>query len=258
MANESKLSVIILAKNEAETIGDCIDGVKNIHPQEVLVIDDESSDDTAKIAKLHGASVINVRQKNFAQMREFAAAKATGDWLFYVDADERVTKALSVEIQTTLAQESPPTAYEIKRVNFYLGKRWPKEEVLLRLMRKSSLIKWFGAVHETPEVSGEIGTLNAPLYHYTHRNLEEMVENTLRWSTVEAQLRVDTNHPPVTWWRIPRVMITQFFTYYISQGGWKVGTVGLIESTYQAFSIFITYAKLWELQNKTRLQQKSL
>lgn len=76
-----------------------------------------------------------------------------------------------------------------------------------------------------------------------------MVEKTNKWSDTEALLRFNSNHPKMTWWRFPRVMLTAFFNSYIRQGGWKAGAVGLIESVYQSFSMFITYAKLWELQN---------
>jgi hypothetical protein len=75
-----------------------------------------------------------------------------------------------------------------------------------------------------------------------------MVEKTNKWSVIEARLRFDAGHPPVVWWRFPRVMLQAFSNSYITQGGWKAGAVGLMESMFQAFSIFITYAKLWELQ----------
>ena len=72
----------------------------------------------------------------------------------------------------------------------------------------------------------------------------------MQWSTIEAELRFKARHPKMTWWRFPRVMFTAFYDSYIKQKGYKVGAVGIMESMYQAFSIFITYAKLWELQNK--------
>jgi hypothetical protein len=77
-----------------------------------------------------------------------------------------------------------------------------------------------------------------------------MVTKTNEWSLEEAKLRFDAGHPPVVGWRLIRVMITGFWRSFISQGGWKAGTVGWIESIYQGFSMFITYAKLWELQQK--------
>ena len=87
--------------------------------------------------------------------------------------------------------------------------------------------------------------------HYTHRDLESMVNKTAAWSSIEAAQRYKQNHPKISWWRFPRVMLTAFFNSYIIQGGYKAKTVGIIESVYQAFSIFITYAKLWEMQKQS-------
>ena len=72
------------------------------------------------------------------------------------------------------------------------------------------------------------------------------------WSKVEAELRFESNHPKMSAWRFFRVILTAFFNSYIKQRGWKVGAMGLIESIYQAFSIFITYARLWELQEREK------
>ena len=77
-----------------------------------------------------------------------------------------------------------------------------------------------------------------------------MVAKTNLWSEIESALRLKNSHPPMTWWRFFRVMVSAFYDSYFRQAGYKLGTVGLIESIYQAFSIFITYAKLWEKQNK--------
>lgn len=246
-----KLSVIILAKNEAEMIGECIDSVKSLNAYEILVIDDGSADDTISIAQHKGATVITHNKKNFAEAREFAMHKAKGDWLFYIDADERLSTQLADEMKNVISNNSPViSGYCVRRVNYYLGRRWPKEETIARLFQKIKLKGWFGEVHETAKVDGTLGVLKAPLYHYTHCNLSEMVANTGVWSEVEAKLRFDAKHPHVVWWRILRVMGTTFFDYYFTQGGWKVGTVGIIESMYQSFSMFVTYARLWELQNK--------
>ena len=81
-----------------------------------------------------------------------------------------------------------------------------------------------------------------------------MLNKTIEWSETEANLRFSNNHPKMSWWRFPRVMFSAFFNSYLKQGGYKAGTVGIIESIYQAFSIFITYAKLWEKQQKGKIQ----
>ena len=82
-----------------------------------------------------------------------------------------------------------------------------------------------------------------------------MVNKTLEWSKIEAELRFNSNHPKMVWWRFPRVMTTAFLNSYVKQGGYKVGTVGIIESVYQSFSMFITYARLWEMQKKRDLKK---
>ncbi|HVZ58148.1 MAG TPA: hypothetical protein VG935_00130, partial [Patescibacteria group bacterium] len=144
-------------------------------------------------------------------------------------------------------------AYRIPRQNFYLGQHpWPVLEQHIRLFKRDSLIKWHGQLHETPEVKGKVGQLSAVLIHYTHRDLNSMVEKTNVWSETEAKLRLKAHHPEITWWRFPRVMLQAFYHSYIVEKGWKVGTAGVVESIYQAFSIFITYAKLWELQQENR------
>ncbi len=242
-----KISAIILARNEGVRIETCLKALE--WTDEQIVVDNGSTDETAKIAKKFGAQVIHSSEKNFSESRNIGLREAKGDWILYVDADEIVTPELAKEIKETVSsQKSEVNAYKIRRKNYYLGQPWPYQEKILRLFRKSELKEWYGVLHESPRYAGETGELSAPLLHDTHRTLEEMVNKTNEWSEVEAQLRFEAGHPPIVWWRLFRVMGTAFFDSFIRQGGWRAGTVGWIESMYQAFSIFITYAKLWELQ----------
>ncbi len=94
------------------------------------------------------------------------------------------------------------------------------------------------------------GEIVAPVHHFTHQNLSQMLTKTIEWSDHEAKLRFDAKHPVMTPLRFVRVMITGFMDSYIQGKGYKNGTEGFIESVYQAYSMFITYAKLWEKQNK--------
>ncbi len=79
-----------------------------------------------------------------------------------------------------------------------------------------------------------------------------MVNKTNTWSDTEAKLRLEAKHPQITWWRFPRVMTTAFVDSFFRQKGYKAGTAGIIESIYQSFSMFITYAKLWEMQEEKK------
>jgi glycosyltransferase involved in cell wall biosynthesis len=247
-----KLSAVIIAKNSAELIKECIDSVKFC--DEIIVVDGQSTDNTVEVAKSLGVIVVEGSPNDFSKQRMIGLEKAKGDWVLYVDTDERVSPELAKEIQKKSTYfDSRVSVYKVQRKNFYLGNHaWPKIEKLERLFRKKDLTSWYGKLHESPEFTGLAADLDGYLLHYTHRDLFSMLVKTNQWSEVEAKLRIDAHHPPVVWWRFFRVFLTGFFDSYIKQGGWKVGTAGLIESIYQGFSMFVTYAKLWELQQNSQ------
>lgn len=249
----SKISVVILTKNSENDIVDCIESVKSL-AGEIIVIDDNSTDRTAGLAGRMGARVEICKDKllNFADRRNLGLKKAKSKWILYIDSDERVTGELKESILKVINEREPEyQAYRILRKNYYFGTHeWPFVESLERLFIKSSLKGWHGEVHETPMIEGKVGQLNGFLLHYTHKDLASMVNKTISWSKIEAELRFKAHHPPVVWWRFPRVMLTAFYDSYIRQRGYKAGTAGLIESVYQSFSMFITYARLWEMQQK--------
>ncbi len=242
-----KLSVIILTRNEQDRIAQCIKSVS--FADEIIVLDDKSTDNTVATARKLGANVYVHHKKDFADQRNIGLSKTHGQWVLYLDADEMISEPLTQEIQDALSNTAY-NAYAIPRENYYLGKRWPKVEYLERLFKRDAHNGWFGQVHESPKIIGEVGKLQNPIIHHTHRSLSQMLTKTIEWSVVEAQLRFDANHPAISWWRFPPLMLRTFFDWYIAQGGWRVGTVGLIEGIYQSFSVFITYARLWEMQNK--------
>lgn len=246
-----KLSIIIIAKNAESFIADAIDSVKKI-ADEITVVDNGSSDKTTDIAEYLKAKVIKEEERDFAQLRDIGLKAASGEWVFYIDTDEQATPELLANISDQIEKEnSGIVAFKIKRKNFYFGNhQWPYIEKLERLFRKDSLKGWYGQIHESPMIEGKVLELDGFLLHYTHRDLTSMLEKTIEWSYIEAELRLKAKHPQMTWWRFPRVMLTAFLDSYVRQKGWKVGTVGLIESTYQAFSAFITYARLWEMQKE--------
>jgi len=246
----SKISGVIIARNEEKMIGDALESLSFC--DEIIVIDNGSVDKTKTISEEKDAKVYDISSNNFSELRNFGLSKALYDWILYIDADERVDEKLQNSIKKILSNGSNYSAFKLKRKNYYLGKNeWPNIEKLERLFKKEKLKTWKGRLHESPVVEGEIGELEGYLLHFTHRDLGSMLDKTIEWSTVEALLRYNAGHPKITWWRFPRVMLTAFLNSYVKQKGFKAGAVGVIESTYQAFSMFITYAKLWELQKKT-------
>lgn len=246
-----KITAVIIAKNEEEMIGDCLRSLSFCDA--IIVVDNSSSDNTVGIAKKVGAKIITVKSDNLSELRSAPLKKISTEYVLYIDADERVTKELADEILGTISSGADVVAFYLFRQNYYFGNHpWPKKERLERLFKTEALKGWRGILHESPIFFGATGEFKNPLLHYTHRNFSSMVTKTNDWSVKEAELRFQAHHPPMSWWRFPRVMIGAFFQSYITSQGYKAGMVGLLESIYQAFSMFVTYAKLWELQQREK------
>lgn len=247
------LSAIVITKNEEAMIGDCLKSLQ--FANEIIVVDTGNTDKTNEIAKKFKAKIAKSSGSDYSQFRNDGAKAAKGDWILYVDADERVSPELKREIQDIL-HEAPSEAgvFALPRKNYYLGKLlvhggWGSDYVI-RLFRKKSLARWVGALHEQPEYKGELIKLGHFLIHHSHRGLYSMTEKTLSFTGYEAELRLENGHPPMSWWRFFRVMFTEFWLRFVKLGAWKDGTEGIIDGLFQVYNSFIIYARLWELQHE--------
>lgn len=251
-----KLSIIILTQNEEKMIKACLESVRQL-ADEIIVIDDQSTDKTIEIAKKYTEKIYVHKMKDFSSQREFALRQAQGEWVLYVDADERVTPALRDEILAIVKKRGRKNtaiaAYYIPRKNIFLG-REQKPDRVERLFKREKLLGWFGKIHESPRVEGKKATLKNHLIHLTHRDISSMIKKTLEWSHVEAELRLQANHPPVTWYRLLKVMLREFYQQICKNRVYRYGTEGWIEGTFQVFSLFITYVRLWEKQRGESLE----
>ena len=250
-----KLSIIVLAGNEEEVIRDCL--VSASFADEIILVLANSSDNTQKIATSLKLSLKIVKttdeyHKNFSKWRNLGYKAATGDWILYLDADERITESLRNEITKTIIKPITDSYYVIPRANHYLGKRvrfggsYP--DYVKRLYLRKDFSGYQGYLHEEPIIKGTFGYLKNDLLHYTHRNLTSMIQKTLVWTDMEAQALFDSHHPPVYWWRFPRMIFTKVWERLIRQQMWRDGTVGWISVIFEAFDTFIIYARLWEKQ----------
>lgn len=207
-----------------------------------------------EIVKIETAGI----KGSFSEWRNEGAKKASGDWLFYIDADEEVTLELNKEILGVIDTKpltnnnSETVAYAIPRRNKFLGHTmrwggwWP--DYVIRLIKRDKLKGWFGELHEQPLIEGKVGKFKNPLLHDSHRNLHDMVEKTNNWSEIEAKLLYESGHPKMNFLRFFSAAFREFWYRGILKLGFLDGRVGIIEIIYQIYSRLITYAKLWEMQ----------
>ena len=252
-----KISAIILASNREKIIEGCLKTLGWV--DEIIMVDIGCQDESLKIAQKYKAKIVKGGgEYNFSLWRNKGAEKASSDWLFYIDTDERVTPELKKEIvKIVKLPNGQIVGYQIPRKNYFLGREfktvWPDYQ--LRLIKKDALISWQGKIHEQPEIKGETDKLKNPLIHLSHRSLESSIKNTLNWSKLEAENRFKAGHPKMTGWRFFRVLFTAFWDQFVKKKVWQEGTEGFIEGIYQVFSMFFTYYRLWQLQRREFLEK---
>jgi hypothetical protein len=250
------LTVIVITKNEENMIKACLESVKWV--DEIIVADNGSTDETLNIAKKYTDNIVKFEGQDFAGLRNKALEKASGDWVLYVDSDERVLEPLKEEIGK-LMEENAKSAYAISRKNIIFGKAVSygpyKKDWVIRLFKRSEFDKWEGKVHETPKFNGKLGYTKNSFLHLTHRDLDQIVLKSLSWSHIDAKLRLDVKHPTMSGWRFLRIFLTETFNQGVMRKGFFNGTVGVMDSMLQVFSMYMSYVRLWELQQTKSLDE---
>ena len=189
MERRVPLSVVILAKNEAGRLRDCLQSVR--WAAEVLVIDDESTDETAAIAEFLGARVLRRRMDNEGRHRNWASTQTTHEWVFSLDADERATPELAEEIRGLFAKGPAHDTYAIPRRNF-IGTRWIRfggwyPSAQLRLFKKS-VFRWEEAnVHPRAISDRPWAVLRHDVLHFSYQDAADFERKLDRQTTLEAQ-----------------------------------------------------------------------
>ena len=254
------ITVIILTKNEATRIAACLETVK--WADEVLVVDSFSADATVDIASTAGARVLQHPFTNFAAQHNYAQSQAMHDWVFFVDADERVSEDLRDEIQRVCAsgELAHNTAYHIQRVHLFSGRWFPdptKRKVSPRLLKQikrrevprlinRAVATWERPLHEEVRAPGPHGILHGIIYHYSTTNLSAALEKFNHYTNLEAAYLHQSGRRATVLtalWRGFRAFAFQYFIW----GMFRYGQPGFMYSIYIGMHKFMNYAKLWEL-----------
>ena len=246
------ISAVILTRNEEKNIAECIFGLNFC--DEIVVVDDGSLDKTVEIARKLGLKVfLRYLNRDFAAQRNYALEKASGKWVFFVDADERVSGQLREEIKKEIdSPDNPHVGCFLRRDDYMWGKKLKYGEtgsiLLLRLGRKSAG-KWVRNVHEVWETVGRTKILKSPLKHYPHQTLREFIFDINFHSDLHAVANYKegkrSNWVKILFW--PRA---HGFKNWVLKLGFLDGTEGFVFALMMSFHSFLSWSKLWIRQRK--------
>jgi glycosyltransferase involved in cell wall biosynthesis len=245
-----KLSVIIITLNEEKDLPGCLDSIKDI-ADEIIVVDSGSIDRTVNIANKYGAKVYFRNFDNYANQKNYVADKATGEWILSLDADEEISPELATEIRLLITDNlSTFTAYSIPRKNIIFGKfikytRWQPELDRQVWLWRNGKGKWFGDVHEKVAVDGKIGSLINPKIHHQYDTVAEFLGMMNHFSDLDAEnsIKKDLKFSRTQFLLQP---IYNFSVRYFYRLGFLDGWRGFALSYLMAIYHLELWVKIWE------------
>ncbi len=250
------LTITIIGHNESHHL-------KELLPQlqwadEIIYVDCESDDDSLEVAQQLGCKTFQrPNLSNLNVNKSFAIEQATGDWIFYLDPDERIPAALRQEIQQKIQSPGKVVAFSLNRRNFYFG-RWLKHgsqypDVQLRLFQRGKAFFPNKHVHEKLEVDGPIGKLRHDMLHFPYQSVSQYLQKFNFYTTFEATYLFQQNISPDVALALRFLIFTplfRFFRRYVLKGGFLDGLPGFFAALFDALNYVVRYVKLWELHHR--------
>jgi len=246
------VSACIITRDEEDRIGPCLDSLAWC--DEIVVVDSHSGDGTRELAAARGARVIERDWPGHVAQKEFAIRAARNDWVFCIDADERISPELAREIEALRAGGFAGHAgWEMPRVSNYLGRwirhgTWYPDRKLRLFDRRRG--RWAGRnPHDHVHVDGSVGTLRGELLHHPYRSLEDHLRTIDRYTTIMAEeLRSEGRRA-----RLADIVLrppVRFFKFYVLKRGFLDGWRGLLMAYLAAHYVRLKYAKLWVMERE--------
>lgn len=248
------ISLVIIALNEEAHIERCILSAPFV--DDVVVVDSFSTDRTVEIAERAGARVFQEKWRGFGPQKAFAASQAKNPWIISLDADEALSPELGAEIIEEFAELDPEAGYLFPRKSFHLG-RWIGyggwyPDYQLRLFNKDKSQWNSAALHEKVEVKRKIA-MKGPMLHWVFDSLSDQVVTNDRYSTLGAE-QLHKAGKKFSLFKLLTKPVSKFIETYFVKRGFLDGMPGFIIAVSASYSIFLRYAKMWELQ---RVRKKS-
>lgn len=239
------ITAVVLAKNEEKNLPQCLESIAWV--EEIIVVDDESSDKTVSIAEKAGAKVYKRKLDDFASQRNFALSRVKTEWVLLVDPDETVSPKLKEEIlQAVKIKGFDGFYFPRKNINFgqwIKHSGWYPDHQLHFFRAKKG--KYVGKVHERVEVKGKVGYLKTPLIHNNYQSITQYLEKLIHYTELEAKKQIKDGYK-FSWPDLIQKPLDEFLRRYFAEEGYKDGIHGLALGLLQSFSELIVYLRIWE------------
>ena len=257
MASRAKISSVIITYNEERNIEECLETANWM--DEIIVVDSFSTDRTLEVCNRYTQLIYQRPFLGFGKQKNFGIEQASMDWIFVLDADERIPEELRREIEEILtSNETEFSAYRLARKNYFYGHwlRWgghyPDWQV--RLFRNGAGLNDDFEPHHNFIFRGKLGTLENALIHYTERHISDHFPKLNRFTSLAAEYRVQTCDK-VHWYDLAFRPLVTFFQVYLRKRGYRDGIPGFIQATFKSLYTFVKYAKVWEIHQRRELNQ---
>ena len=247
--DKAPVTVVVLTKNEEKNIAECLASVHD-WADEVLVIDDGSTDRTVEIARDYATRVLHRPMDSEGKHRNWAYAQAKNDWVLSIDADERVSPELREEISAAL-KDPQVEGFNVPLRNF-IGRYWMRyggmyPAAKLRLFRKDCFRYEEASVHPRVFFEGKVETLTKDILHYGYRDFAHLLSKLNNQTTLEAR-KWYTDRRKMSLGKAMWRTWDRFFRTYVVKKGFKDGLVGFMIAVFNALYQLVSYAKYWELK----------
>ncbi|WGD33970.1 glycosyltransferase family 2 protein [Olleya sp. YS] len=238
------LTVIIPTYNEENYLENALRSVR--FADQIIVVDSMSTDKTVEIAERYNCQVLSRKFDNFSNQKNHALQYATGEWILFIDADERIPNALKQEIIAAM-DSNKHAGYKLNFPHFYMNRfLYNHSDNVTRLVKRDNC-KFEGLVHEKLIVEGTIGQLKNPVLHFTYKGLLHYIskKDSYAWFQAEQLLKKGKK---ANYFHLAFKPFYRFFSSYILRRGFMDGIPGLAVASINAYGVFSRYVKLMLLQ----------
>ena len=236
------LSLLIITKNSGSLLENSLNSVTGL-VNEIIVVEDGSTDNTLSIAKQFKAIVFKNHEENLGKQRALGLSKCKGEWVLMLDADEVVSDDLKKEMREIINKQSDVAGYYIPYQNHFLGKaiyHGGENYKILRLFKKNCSVIPENVIHEHVEVKGRLSFLNGKIYHYSYRTLYQTFKKFTDYARREAT-RKTLNGEKTNLWKLISYPLHMFWARYIKDKGYKDYFLCILLDLGFAYMEFLTY-----------------